>query len=184
MIIYFMHVHAWVCAYLFWACAEVRGKLAGIAPLLPSHEAGNQTLITKLRGKQLHLPIKFYLATVCNMLKRRIQSTKEAVWHTWLAISISPSLHLQAMAASSPDGVLGSMGCGRIYTLCFNSYQSVSNVFMEKYGSHLATKLFLKSHGKLPMLLQACERELSGCVSVWQFGKAFVKLPLEAWELL
>lgn len=79
MIIYFMHVHAWVCAYLFWACAEVRGQLVGIAPLLPSHEAGNQTPITKLRGKQLYLPRKFYLATVCNTLKRRIQSTKEAV---------------------------------------------------------------------------------------------------------
>lgn len=70
------------------------------------------------------------------------------------------------------------MGCGRICALCFNSYQSVSNVFMEKYGSHLATKLFLKSSGKLPMLLQARERELSGCVSVCLFGKTFVKLPL------
>lgn len=178
MIIYFVPVHAWVCAYLFWACAEVRGQLVGIAPLLPSYEAGNQTLITELRGKQLYLPIKLYLATVSNMLKRRIQSTKEAVWHTWLSISISPSLHLQTIAASSPDGVLGSMGCGRICALCFNSYQSVSNVFMEKYGSHLATKLFLKSRGKLPMLLQARERELSGCVSVCLFGKAFVKLPL------
>lgn len=43
------------------------------------HEAGNQTPITKLRGKQLFLPIKFYLATVSNTLKRRILSTKEAV---------------------------------------------------------------------------------------------------------
>lgn len=70
------------------------------------------------------------------------------------------------------------MGCGRMYALCFNSYQSVSNIFMEKYESHLAIKLFLKSRGKLPMLLQACERELSDCVSVRLFGKAFVKLPL------
>ena len=47
------------------------------------------------------------------------------------------------------------MECGKMYASCFNNYQCVSNVFMEKYGSHLAIKLFLKSCGKLPMFLRA-----------------------------
>lgn len=127
------------------AHSEVRGQPAGIAPILLLHVAGNQIQITKLGTSSF-----ICWAVVSSRLKRRIPGTKGAVWHPWLMISTFPSLHLQEIAASYTDGVLDSTECGRIYALCFNSYQSVSNVFMEKCGSHLAIKLFLKSCGKLP----------------------------------
>jgi hypothetical protein len=56
--------------------------------------------------------------------------------------------------ASYTDGVLDAAKYGSFYVLCSNNHRSVSNVFMKKYVRHLAIKLFLKSHGSLPMFLQ------------------------------
>lgn len=141
MIIYFSHMHAWVCVGTpqstcrrqRTACRNCSYPTTWGWESNPDHHAQGQAILSA----------ESHLTMVSKMWKRGILSPNDAVWHTWLQIVISPSLYLWEIRVWYTDGVLDSMGCGRIYSLCFNSYQSVSNVFMEKYECHLVIKLFL-----------------------------------------